>query len=798
MAQRLRQGAPLYPNEQSAASSPEDTATSPSRQLNQSTAKKDTHTKKRDQAFKNFIYQNIFNKDRFTNIFKKKITQYIGRECNHQDNTSNRNEEHASVYKQLPYEDEEYMLFLSYIYNDVTSFIEINKNEHLKNSNYADLEDFILEICGTVCRDTFHNIKSIFKSPGGGSPRKESVCKHADDALDGDINQPGGHVKEHACYVKGYASDPYKHHSCGDKGKGVPLQSNSPSENDSSFFFIPPMECLVTHIHKLASKKDDANSVCHFSSDINEFLKNNKFDKHPIYRSLQRGDKPRKKEDLSFECELSQERTGRVKQPLCDCSGCNGSCNGERSSCSSVDNIDRNHLHSQVDTSSPDIPPTHSHEERLLLQDETEKITPNEKKHDEEGVQYIHAHSRPSEHIQIGTNFEVSSNKGTATIYLDIKNFNENEVISSHRESPHELACSLVNGTTPSNGGDGNSSSFSRPNYGENSNTNDERTNEATQGNLLHDLSKDDDCNEHNVCSVKGKTLGHPFWRQEEFMNGSSQAVEEAHRGIHHYSQSNPDDDLFGNGLGDYFKPTRAPNDNQDMDTNDDDSKDDADSEEHDVAEKMDGVVSEVGDLNGEKTPNQDDHPDEQTSNNIKRQEDIHLSIRHNSDQLEDDNEGIITRKENDSPKEHPLKKEPLKMEQLNETPQRIIQVDQKEYLEKQQKMVKNKSYADPENRGEFKKNENPHDDYYHFKYLNNCEKVPNPYQYTKVEKKANIQVTPSPFPQFLRDIQIYNISQKKIRLKKTNIALRRDDADVGIPEKTTNKKKRQSRKSTK
>ncbi|ANQ08264.1 Uncharacterized protein PCOAH_00024020 [Plasmodium coatneyi] len=753
MAQRLCEGAPVYPNEHSVASSPKDAATSPNGQLNQNAAKKGTHKIRRDQAFRNFIYQNIFNRDCFTNIFKKKIDQNVGRECNDQDNHTSRNEEDVCVRSQLPCEDEEYMLFLSYIYNDVASFIEINKNEHLKNSNYADLEDLILEICGTVGRDAFHNIKSIFKSPEGGAPRKETVCNNADNVDGGDLNN--------------YASDPYNHDSRADKGKSKSLRSHSPSEKDSSFFFIPPMECLVTHIHKLTSKKDDANNVSHFSSDVNEFLKNNNFDKHPIYCSFQRGHKPREEANLSFQCELSHAQTGRVQHPPCNCCRSNG----------------RNNLHSEVDTSAPDVPPTHSQEE----------ITPNEKKHDEEGVQYIHTHFLPSEHTQVGTNFEVSSNNGKSAILVDIHNFNENEAILANKKSPDELTSSLLNGTTRSDEGGGIYFSFSRPNYANNSDLNG-----AAQGNSPHDGPEGDDYNDDDVVSVRKETIGGPFLREEKFMNGSLQGDGETHRSIHHYSQSNQDDEVFEGCLDEYVKPASGPNDNQDTDTNDDDSKADADSEEQDVADKMDGVASEVGGTNGVNTPSQDHHADEQTSNNFKREENIHLCDEQNSDLLEDDKEGILKTEGNDSPKEQPLKREPPKMEQQNETPQRIIQVDHKEYLEKQQKMVKNKTYAEPECRKEFTKNENPHDDYYHFKYLNNCEKVSKPYQYTKVEKKANIQVTPSPFPQFLRDIQIYNISQKKIRLKKTNIPLRKDDADAGITEKTTNKKKRQTRKRTK
>ncbi|GAB66365.1 hypothetical protein PCYB_091510 [Plasmodium cynomolgi strain B] len=675
MAQSLREGAPEHPNEQSTATSPEDAVICPSGQLNQKEDKKGTHKKRRDQVFKNFIYQNIFNKDRFTNIFKKKIGHSTGGKRNDEDGSTGRNQQNVSVDDQLTNEDEEYMLFLSYIYNDITSFIEINKNYHLKNSNYADLEDLILEICGTVCRDAFRNIKSIFKSPEGGATRQGSVCKHA-----GDVNDHVGDVND-------YRADRYNHDSHGDKGKSEPLQGYSPSTNDSSFFFIPPMEYLVTHIHKLTSKKDDAKNVCHFSSDINEFLKNNNFDKHPIYGSLPRGDNPRE----------DGKATGQ----------------GEEAD------------------------PFFHQEERLLLEDAAEELTPNEKKHDEEGVQHdhayahVHTHSPPVEHTQVGTNFEVSSNNGGATIFADVHNFNENEAIWAHRKSPDELTCSLMN--------------------------------------------------------------------------------EEAHRDIHHYSQSNcskqvsrsnPEDEVFEDCLDDYVKPARAPKDNQDTDTNDDDSEVDSDGEGHDTADDVDDVASEMGDANGANTPSEDNPPDNQTSNNIRRAEDVHLCGGQNSDQLEDDKEGITTEGK-DSPKEQPLKGYyPSKMEQQNEPPQRIIELDPKEYLEKQKKMVKNKTYADldanPESRREFTKNENPHDDYYHFKYLNKCENISNPYQYTKVEKKANIQVTPSPFPQFLRDIQIYNISQKKIRLKKTNIALRRDDADVGIPEKTTNKKKRQTRKRTK
>lgn len=864
MAQRPGEGAPVHPNEQSAASSPEHAAICPDGQLNQSATKKDTHKKRRDQAFKDFIYQNIFNKDRFTNIFKKKIGHSIRGERNQEDDHSGRNQEDASADQQPPSEDEEYMLFLSYIYNDVASFIELNKNEHLKNSDYADLEDLILEICGTVCRDAFRNIKSIFKSSEGGAPSQESLFKHANHADHANGND-----------VNGYRIDRCKPDSHGDKGKSEPFQSSSPSVSDSSFFFIPPMESLVTHIHKLTSKKDDvnANNVFHSSSDVNEFLKNNNFDKHPIYGSLQsRGDKPREEakathqgedENLPFQFELPAKRgetppslgqipasthkavlqnshshshldshpsgyitleaershahTGAKKQTSWRGSG----NNGDNNSCSNSGiNSRSNRLRSEVDT----YPPTHSQQERLLLEDATEEITRNEKKHDEEGVQHGHSHGHANsttvEHTQMAAHFDVSSNNARATIFLDAHNFNENETIWDQQKIPVEFTPSLLNDTTRSDWRGAIYSPFSAPKYANNPHSNDGRPNGAVQGNFPPNSSENDDYIDDDVVSVEGKTMGDTLLRGKKFMNGSCQGCEEAHRGIHHYSgvncsrrvsRSNSDDGVFDDCLDDYVKPARGHKGNQDTDTNDDDSKPNAKSEERDVTHEMEGMASEGGDANGAHTPKQDNpqdshtttHADEQTSNSIRREEHIHPCGGQNSDQLEADKEGITTEGKRDSPKEKHTKEQspkgqPLKGEEPNEHPQRIIQLDQKEYLEKQQKMVKNKTYTNPDSRREFTKNENPHDDYYHFKYLNSCENISNPYQYTKVEKKANIQVTPSPFPQFLRDIQIYNTSQKKIRLKKTNIALRRDDADVGIPEKTTNKKKKQTRKRTK
>ncbi|CAG9476638.1 unnamed protein product [Plasmodium vivax] len=888
MAQRAREGAPEHPNEQSAAPSPEDAATCPNGHLSQSAAKKGTHKKRREQAFKNFIYQHIFNKDRFTNIFKKKNGHNAGGKHTDQHGNTGRNQEDVCEDNQLSSDEEEYMLFLSYIYNDITSFIEINKNYHLENSNYADLEDLILEICGTACRDAFRNIKSIFKSPGQGS-----VCERADHGGVRGVNDCGEERHNHEAHgddlyhPDSHGDQRYHPDSHGDKGTREALRSHPPSASDSSFFFIPPMECLVTHIHKLTSKKGEAHNDCKFASDVNEFLKNNGFDRHPIYGSLQRGDKPREEgeaekaegaedaeegeeADPSFhaelpaprgetprslgqsspathegarenghshlsshpsgyatlEAELPHAHTGGEEQPPCSCSG--GS-NYSRRDC--TDHLFCRRLHSEVDST----PPTHSQEGRLLLEDATEEITTNEKKHDEEGAQ--HAHSPPEEHTQGGTNFEVSSNNGRDTICVHIHNCNENEATWAHRKSPDEFTSSFLNGKARSVGGGAIYSAFSGPNCAPNFDSNDGLPNGPAQGNSPPDGAAQDDYNDDDdgVGSVEEETTGDPFLRGELLMNGSLQGGAEAHREIHHQnhsdhskqashfissdpskqaSRSNRDDDVFEDCLDDYVKPARAPNDSQDTDTNDDDSEADADSEEHDVAAEVDGVVakvdgvvakvdgvaSEVDDANGANAPSEDHPPDEQTdvqtdeqtSNNVRRGEDIQVCGGQGGSQLGDDEEGIPSEGKDppkgQSPKEHTPKGLP---------PQRIIELDQKEYLEKQQKMVKNKTYADPESRREFPKNKNPHDDYYHYKYFNSCENVSNPYRYTKVGRKANIQVTPSPFPQFLRDIQIYNISQKKIRLKKTNIALRRDDADTGIPEKTTSKKKRHTRKRT-
>ncbi|KJP85441.1 hypothetical protein AK88_04914 [Plasmodium fragile] len=770
-----REAAPVYPNEHSAASSPEDAATCPNGQLNRSTGLKSAHKKKSDHVFKNFIYQNIFDRDRFTNIFKKKIAHSTQGKRNDEDDGSGRNEEDASVDHQCPSDEEEYMLFLSYIYNDVTSFIELNKNEHLKNSNYADLEDLIFEICGTVCRDAFRNIKSIFKSPEGEVPRQESVCKHERH----EVGEDGG-----------------------EKGKSHP-----PSEKDSSFFFIPPMEYLVPRIHKLTSKKDDAKNACHFSSDINEFLRNNDFDKHPIYASLQGGDKPtqdrkdthkavldhthkhvhsHRSTSISLEAEQSHAHTGGEKQRACDCSG-----ESDRGSDGDSDGRRKN-LRSEDDTDPPDVPPTHSQEEGLPLEDATEEITPNEKKNDEEGLQHIHTHAPPVEHAQVGTNVEVRSNNGKHTICMEVQNSNEDEATLAHQQSPDEFTPSPLNGTSRVHLDGAIYSSFSGPSYAKNSHANGRLSSGDAPRNFPHDDSQHNELNNDDG-SVQGEMTGDPFWGKEKFTNGSSQGAEQAqqeHRGdIHHYTQSNcskkeshskREEEKFEDCLDDYDKPARGANDNQDTDTNGDDSKEDAESEEHDAPDEMEGVASEVGYAEGVNTPSEEHHPNsnttthagEQTGKNVTGEEGMHPCGTNNSDQLEDDKEGITTEGKTinmDRQAEQQAEERSAQQseKQAEEPPQSIIQVDQKEYREKQQKMVKNKTPAKPEIRREFKKNENPHDDYYHFKYLNNCENFSNPYQYTKVEKKANIQVTPSPFPQFLRDIQIYNISQKKIRLKK-------------------------------
>lgn len=78
-------------------------------------------------------------------------------------------------------EDEEYILFLKYIYNDLLSFIESNKDYYLNNSNYGDMEDLIINICGTICHKAFNNIKTIFNTYEEIKKRKNNPNPHMVD-----------------------------------------------------------------------------------------------------------------------------------------------------------------------------------------------------------------------------------------------------------------------------------------------------------------------------------------------------------------------------------------------------------------------------------------------------------------------------------------------------------------------------------------------------------------------------------------------------------------------------------------
>ncbi|ETW17957.1 hypothetical protein C923_03274 [Plasmodium falciparum UGT5.1] len=124
-----------------------------------------------------------------------------------------------------------------------------------------------------------------------------------------------------------------------------------------------------------------------------------------------------------------------------------------------------------------------------------------------------------------------------------------------------------------------------------------------------------------------------------------------------------------------------------------------------------------------------------------------------------------------------------------------ILKINEEEYQKKLQNLFINKTVYENQDQRDFTKNENLHDDYYYFKYLNNKENTTDPYHYTKGCKKTNIQVTPSPFPQFLRDIQIYNIPQKKIRLKRTSIPLKKEDDKNKEQKYIYNKTKKKDRK---
>ncbi|SCP04415.1 conserved Plasmodium protein, unknown function [Plasmodium ovale] len=743
----------------------------------------------REQVVKNFIYQNILNKDRLLNIFKGKSYNAKGGkkekgfipDSKNRDEISEKGNDKNKAYptheeeRDHSYADtDEYLLFLSYIYNDITSFIESNKEYYLQNLDYSDVEDLIIYICGNICRESFKNIKTMFNSSDN---MKE---KERDKHVIGDHMIPNSDLHF----------------------------------NDSSFFFIPPMEFIVSHIVKLSCNMTEGNITTE-GRDIYDFMKNNNYDKHPLLNGIMFEESTHLLGDM-YSRDLTdyiiKSHEDNEKTPLQQ--------NYEHVK-GSKQTKEKHHTKNEKENyplegeEYIDIPPQYGEESPFVLKTvvNNEKplhlnrskisITYNEQKYDSELCGSENPRRIIMEDLEmcakgdVRKEFDICSERkkgiplrnGTCT-YLDIENMDSSNL--------------------------SNMSNFSfRKSYSDGGHVKGEQKKREVEDShhrvieLFPPVLSPSQFYESGGDSPSGRTpMG-----EVVVMEGEKEAAEKAVNDVDNapyvisaktYAESNPGE-----------KGDSACADDFDTDTNDNNT--DYDGDDLSVCGEIDGDESVGRKINiGCDThcaPDEDiiganeheagsndmstvlNRKGEDTATNVKGREkgkvgDMVGKLPFNT--LHGKENSIIGNTNNDS--YYHLKETMRTMRErsnaqvlhVNDTisksnegeclSKRIIEFNRNEYHEKLQRVLLKRRDVVNEKQKDYTKNTNLHDDYYYFNYLNTPEHISNPYRFTKISRKANIQVTPSPFPQFLRDIQICNPSRKKIRLKRTNILQRKED----------------------
>ncbi|ETB57915.1 hypothetical protein, variant [Plasmodium yoelii 17X] len=809
-----------------------------------------TKKKTKDQIVIDYVYKNIFNKNIFLNIFKR--NNYNGIEKNKtitKKDTSNidieKRKEEIENYKKEKNDNEEYLLFLSYVYNDLISFIENDKEYHLKNSEFLDIEDLIIDICGNICHKSFNNIKKIFTKS---LTDQDNVYNDMNDkCIDDEINE-------------------------------------NKNFNEPSFFFIPPMEFIVSHIYKLNSNLNN-NHLCKEREDMQTFIKNNNYDKKcNILNDILNNEPPLKTKEDEIQNEFENETNKKKKNSMyiylnrINDKFVSNSSQDEKSKFSLEKEIKINdhkindsifyYPYKEINESSDY---THdsdgynsSSQDELTsesinsLETLNEQISNKESRHDtsQNGINISHEQSE-NEILNV-SNFK--ENKIISNISMNerslYKENNESETNSKHVDNLnnyHSLkgydsnsifsksfnvanAGNADNVANTDNGDvanvantdNGDVANVANTDNGDDNNGDDDNgDDDDDNGDDDDDNGDDDDDNDHSIHKRNEPELPEDFIISYRYQ-------ESEHKDIDTYKCSNKEENK--NGCQEKRDPVytnRDDDDDNDDDDNDGDDNDGDDNGDDDNGDDDNGDDDNGDDDNGDddngdddndNDNNDNDNNDNENDNNsitneeIKRVANIPNSINPTETQNvlgTYENNNIMTNIElakinsnkmikytnYDDPqinnvcidyeeRDNTIKDniiinsdDKIKMCEYDkhsfENKQLIIKHN--EYYEKLNKMLINKKEKIYKEQKEYTKNNNLHDDYYYFKYVNTYEDNLNPYCYTKILKKANIQITRSPFPQFLRDIQIYNIPTKKIRLKKTNITLKTENVGVVI-----------------
>ncbi|KYN98725.1 hypothetical protein PGSY75_1108100 [Plasmodium gaboni] len=240
------------------------------------------------------IYEN--NKNYlFDNDYSKLIEENDEEVCSFYNVHNNNNIDDDII---LNNDDEEYILFLKYIYNDLLCFIESNKDYHLNNSNYSDMEDLIIDICGTICHKAFNNIKTIFNTYDDIKKKKKKKNTQNLNSLDNCM------LNEENIYDEKYINN--KNEKIQNDMYNQNICDNKSNVNYSSYFFIPPLEFIVSHLNKLHKK----NTYSY--NDIDEFVKNNGYDKYNLLSQKEKGNKSNTSEEIEFylSCLKLQQKKG--------------------------------------------------------------------------------------------------------------------------------------------------------------------------------------------------------------------------------------------------------------------------------------------------------------------------------------------------------------------------------------------------------------------------------------------------------------------------------------------------------
>ncbi|CRG99957.1 conserved Plasmodium protein, unknown function [Plasmodium relictum] len=826
--------------------------------------KKDTLKKKRkDHAFIEFLYQNIIKKELF-NIFKGK--NYSNHKRKEKCAIENFNDKKENSNDKITNEDEEYILFLRYIYNDVSSFIENNKNYYFINSNFLDIEDLMINICNTICHKTFKNIKTIFDSP---DEKKNSKTNNSTNET---------------------------------------FKDESNININDSFFFIPPLEYIVSYINKLSG------------DGIDEFIKNNNFDKKNLFDNSTSNEvlnneiinkyvnlnEEEDVEQLQSNCYLNtdqyfnynekdEKKYRNIKVEFFSLEEKN--LNDKKDSEEDVIYINKRFNHDKYIYLNNKIDDYHDeqkcdeldeniHINYMLNTDKKENVDCDIYNEYENNFLYKHSEIYDSSYKDLSKNINsvLSHLEEKGVVDFDSENLNKSSLCNSYYSS------SIFSKNKSTNANFSNSDSSDNEEVSDvllNNKKTEEKKNIISLNNeILRNNCDNNDTLYHmenymNSNDSNRKSIEYKYFNEEENKIGQNKYVsntsyifdstktkkDNLYEGkfegniyndiknkSSHYNNSNinnngsnniginnDDNHVINNNINDIDNNNDVNNINV---NNDDDVniKKDKDDIDINIDNNHVSIYNNINDIDINGCNANDIDINSNTNNHNFINSDINGKDNYKNNVMNVNNNDIYNNNVNDNKEsakhinyeisklneninklnscmkqskykncdenindiEHKLNKEYNKAEKVyiqkinvlneknskerNNDEKKIIKFDEKEYQEKLQKLLTNKNYLKNESK-EFTKNSNLHDDYYYFKYLNNYENKINPHYYTRVEKKANIQVTPSPFPQFLRDIQIFNIPQKKIRLKKTNVILNKEGENKKKGKKSKKKK---------